>query len=117
MTTQEKLIKGKMNLLELGSYLGNVSEACRTLGYSRDTFFRLKKQYEESGIDGPREISRRKPNMRNRASEEGRAGRRRGGLRLSRLRPGPCSNQATDEACRSRRRACAASGNATTSRR
>ena len=39
MTTHEKLIKAKLNLLDLASYLGNVSEACRTLGYSRDTFF------------------------------------------------------------------------------
>jgi hypothetical protein len=38
MTTESKLIKGKLNLPELGAYLGNVSEACRTLGYSRDTF-------------------------------------------------------------------------------
>jgi len=70
MTTQQKLIKSKRNLLELGSYLGNVSEACRTLGYSRDTFYRLKKRYEESGLDGLREISRRKPNPKNRVPEE-----------------------------------------------
>jgi len=70
MTTQDKLIKGKLNLLELGTYLGNVSEACRTLGYSRDTFYRLKKRYEENGLEGLREISRRKPNPRNRVSEE-----------------------------------------------
>jgi len=70
MTTQDKLIKGKLNLLELGAYLGNVSEACRTLGYSRDTFYRLKKRYEADGIEGLREISRRKPNPRNRVSEE-----------------------------------------------
>ena len=48
MTTQDKLIKAKLNLLELGAYLGNVSEACRTQGYSRDTFYRLKKRYEAS---------------------------------------------------------------------
>ena len=36
MTTEQKLIKAKLNLLELGAYLGNVSEACRTQGYSRD---------------------------------------------------------------------------------
>ena len=41
MTTHEKLIKAKLNLLDLASYLGNVSEACRTLGYSRDTFYRV----------------------------------------------------------------------------
>jgi len=70
MTTHQKLIKGKLNLLELGAYLGNVSEACRTLGYSRDTFYRLKKRYEEDGIEGLREISRRKPNLRNRVPEE-----------------------------------------------
>jgi transposase len=68
MTTQEKLIKSKLNLLELGSYLGNVSEACRALGYSRDTFYRLKKRYEEGGLEGLREISRRKPNIRNRVT-------------------------------------------------
>jgi transposase InsO family protein len=70
MTTQEKITKGKLNLLELGSYLGNVSEACRTLGYSRDTFYRLKKQYEEHGMEGLKELSRRVPNPKNRVSEE-----------------------------------------------
>jgi len=59
-----------MNLLDLGAYLGNVSEACRTLGYSRDTFYRLKRLYEEKGMDGLREESRRKPNPRNRVSGE-----------------------------------------------
>ena len=34
MTTQEKLIKNKMSLLELAGYLKNVSEACRVMGYS-----------------------------------------------------------------------------------
>ena len=70
MTTQQKLIRSKMNLLDLGSYLGNVSEACRTLGYSRDTFYRLKRLYEEKGLDGLREESRRKPNLRNRVPVE-----------------------------------------------
>lgn len=70
MTTQMKVIKGKLNLLELGSYLGNVSQACRTLGYSRDTFYRLKKRYEEQGMSGLAELSRRKPNLRNRVAPE-----------------------------------------------
>ena len=66
MTTQQKLIKAKLNLLELGSYLGNVSGACRTLGYSRDTFYRLKKKYDAEGLEGLKEISRRKPIPKNR---------------------------------------------------
>ena len=70
MTTHEKLIKAKLNLLDLASYLGNVSEACRTLGYSRDTFYRVKKQYEEAGLDGLRELSRKKPNVKNRVPED-----------------------------------------------
>ena len=70
MTTQEKLINSKLGLLDLATYLGNVSEACRTLGYSRDTFYRLQKRYEEDGIEGLREISRRKANPRNRVPVE-----------------------------------------------
>ncbi|HKK71343.1 MAG TPA: IS481 family transposase [Candidatus Krumholzibacteria bacterium] len=70
MTTQEKLIKGKLGLLELAAYMENVSEACKTLGYSRDTFYRVKRRYEEAGIEGLREISRRKPNPRNRVPQE-----------------------------------------------
>ncbi|NIO28602.1 MAG: helix-turn-helix domain-containing protein [Candidatus Latescibacteria bacterium] len=70
MTTEAKLIKAKLNLLELGAYLDNVSEACRTLGYSRDTFYRLKKKFDEGGIEALKEISRRKPNPKNRVPEE-----------------------------------------------
>jgi transposase InsO family protein len=70
VTTQEKLIKPKLKLLELADYLGNVSEACRCMGYSRDTFYRLQRRYEEAGLEGLREISRRKPNRKNRVPEE-----------------------------------------------
>ena len=42
MTTAEKVIKTKVGLLELGKQLGNVSKACRVMGYSRDSFYRFK---------------------------------------------------------------------------
>jgi transposase InsO family protein len=70
MTTAEKLIKNKLGLLQLASYLQNVSEACRVMGYSRDTFYRVKKAHDEGGIEALKEKNRRKPNLRNRVSEE-----------------------------------------------
>jgi len=35
MTTADKVIKTKVGVLELGKQLGNVSKACRIMGYSR----------------------------------------------------------------------------------
>ena len=32
---QQKIVKPKLGLLELAKQLGNVSVACRTMGYSR----------------------------------------------------------------------------------
>jgi transposase InsO family protein len=57
-------------LLELANYLKNVSEACRVMGYSRDTFYRVRKAYEEGGIEALKEKSKRKANIRNRVSEQ-----------------------------------------------
>jgi Winged helix-turn helix len=59
MTIQEKLIKNKLGLLELANYLKNVSEACRVMGYSRDTFYRVRNAYDEGGLEGLKEKNRR----------------------------------------------------------
>jgi ACT domain-containing protein len=42
MTTEQKIIRAKVGLLELGKQLGNVSQACKMMGYSRDSFYRFK---------------------------------------------------------------------------
>ena len=50
MTTQEKLVRAKLSLLELAEYLKNVSEACRINGVSRQHFYDIKKVYEQQGL-------------------------------------------------------------------
>jgi transposase InsO family protein len=70
MTTQDKLIKKKLSLLELSEFLHNVSEACRINGCSRQHFYDVRQAYEENGIEGLKEKSRRKPCLKNRVSPE-----------------------------------------------
>jgi len=42
MTKDQKIIRAKVGLLELAKQLGNVSQACKMMGYSRDSFYRLR---------------------------------------------------------------------------
>lgn len=70
MTIQQKIIKNKVGLLQLAEELGNVSKACKVMGFSRDTFYRYKELVEEGGVENLIDRTRKKPNLRNRMDEK-----------------------------------------------
>jgi hypothetical protein len=56
-------------LLNLTQELGNVSKACKMMGFSRDTFYRYQHAKEEGVVEALFEANRRKPNVRNRVEQ------------------------------------------------
>ena len=52
MTTLERLARRKLSLLDLASDLSNVSRACKMLGYSRQQFYEIRRNFQTYGAEG-----------------------------------------------------------------
>lgn len=66
LQSNERIIRHKVGLLNLAEELGNVSQACKIMGLSRDTFYRYRDAVESGGVEALLEKSRRHPNLKNR---------------------------------------------------
>ena len=65
----QNVIKHKVGLLNLATELGNVSRACKVMGFSRDTFYRYRSAMQAGGVDALIDANRKKPNLKNRVDE------------------------------------------------
>ena len=67
--TNNPVIKHKVGLLNLAEELGNITQACKVMGISRDTFYRYKEAADDGGVEALLNQNRRVPNVKNRVDE------------------------------------------------
>jgi hypothetical protein len=48
MTAPSQSTRRKLSLLQLAEELGNVSKACRIMGYHRDTFYEVRRAFQSA---------------------------------------------------------------------
>ena len=65
----QPIVKHKLGLLNLAEELGNVSQACKIMGVSRDTFYRYQEAKASGGVEALLQKDRRRPNLKNRIDE------------------------------------------------
>jgi len=65
----QPIVKHKLGLLNLAEELGNVSQACKIMGVSRDTFYRYQEAKASGGVEALLHKDRRRPNYKNRIDE------------------------------------------------
>ncbi len=70
MAQRQYIISRKLNILELGATLGNISLACRMLGIRRQHFYDIKDAIAEEGLEGLIEKTRSMPRIGNRVAPE-----------------------------------------------
>lgn len=68
-SVQQNVIKHKVVLLNLVAELGNVSRACKVMGFPRDTFYRYQAAVADGRLDALLDANRKKPDFRNRIVE------------------------------------------------
>lgn len=68
MPVPDRTLQPKLGLLQLAEKLGNVTRACQSLGYSRDSYYRFKALYQNGGTEALRNFTRRRPIPKNRVS-------------------------------------------------
>lgn len=66
---EKKIIKNRVGLLNLAEELGNISKACKVMGFSRDTFYRYRDAMDSGGVKALLDSNRKKPNRKNRVEQ------------------------------------------------